>query len=63
MDEHNKVNSVVPIRWCISREIAKRIEDGNIKNPHLLLVISKDGREIDRHVVPLTDMMRFVQFR
>jgi hypothetical protein len=62
-DEHNQVSSVVPIRWCISRETAEEIQEKEIDDPQLLLVVTKNGTEMNRYVVPLTDMMHYIQFR
>ena len=61
-DENGQVDSAVPVRWCISRETAEKLQREKIENPHLLLVISNNGVEISRYVVPLFNEMHYVQF-
>ena len=62
-DPEGQVQSVVPISWCISEEIADQITNKKIVDPHLLIVISNDGRELERRLVPLMALMDYVQFR
>jgi hypothetical protein len=61
-DENGQVDATVPVRWCISRETAKMLQDKKVENPHLLLVVSNGGWEISRYVVPLFNEMHYVQF-
>lgn len=61
-DEHDNVSSVIPLRWCISQEIAQRIQDEEIWDPRLLIVISQGGIEKQRYVVPLLNMMCYIRF-
>ncbi len=62
-DEKGQVDSSVPVRWCISRETAKMIEEKDIIDPQLVIVIEQDGVELERYVTPLEDQMRYIQFR
>lgn len=61
--EDGQVDSTVPLRWCISKETAERLQFEEVEDPHLLIVISNDGEEVGRYLVPLTSEMRYIQFR
>lgn len=61
-DEKGHVDSNVPVRWCISREIAEIIQARAIDKPMLVIVIENDGRETGRFVVPLENQMHYIQF-
>lgn len=62
-DEQGQVDSVVPLRWCISRETAEQIQERGTEKPQMLIVIEQDGQEMDRYVVPLEAQMQYVRFR
>jgi hypothetical protein len=56
-------DAVIPIRWCLSKKELKRLEECGAKNPHLLLITVYKNREIDRYLIPLSQMLAYVQFR
>lgn len=62
-DEDGQVDAMVPIRWCISRETAERIQRMAIDSPQLVIVVEHSGKEMDRYIVPLEAQMRYIQFR
>ena len=62
-DEEGQVDSVVPIRWCISRATAEMIQRVEIENPQLVIVVENAGKEMDRYIVPLEALMCFIRFR
>lgn len=64
LEQHDdgQVDSSVPIRWCISRETAKMIEEKGILDPQLVIVIEQGGQELRRYVVPLEQQMHWIQF-
>lgn len=62
-DPNGQVDSVVPVRWCISAEVARQIKTLEINDPQLLIVISNDEEEVDRRVVSLWNQMEYIQFR
>lgn len=61
--EPDQMAADMPIRWCISKELAERLKDRNIKQPKLLLVVTHGTTEMSRHLVPLMDEMRYFQFK
>ena len=62
-DQNGQVDSVVPLRWCISRETAHMLQGGKIGEPYLLIAIENCGQEMGRYLVPLTAEMCYIQFR
>jgi hypothetical protein len=62
-DPDGQVDSVVPVRWCISAEVAQQIKVLEINDPQLLIVISNDEKEVDRRLVSLWNQMEYIQFR
>jgi hypothetical protein len=62
-NEEGQVDSVVPLRWCISRATAEMIQERQIEDPQLVIVIENGGKEMDRFIVPLEDQMRYISFR
>jgi len=57
------MNGDVPVRWCVTPELVKKLEDDKIVDPHVLLVTADDhGREMQRQLVPITELMTYVRF-
>ncbi len=57
------MNGDVPVRWCVTPALVKQLEDDNIFDPHILLVsATKGGREMQRQLVPITELMTYVRF-
>lgn len=57
------MNGDVPVRWCVTPELVKKLEDDKIIDPHVLLVTADDrGREMQRQLVPITELMTYVRF-
>ena len=67
-DESVSSDSVIPIRWCVSKSVFEGIRIGEITNPYILLVIAhKDTTEnryveTERKLIPLDKMMDYVSF-
>jgi len=57
-------NGDVPIRWCITPEMVKDMEDNGVIDPHILIVSIKHetDHEMDRQLIPLTEMMTYLRF-
>jgi len=64
-------NGDVPIRWCISKEYVENLEEQGIIDPHVLIASyapRKKGedknftKEMDRRMVPLTELMTYLRF-
>jgi hypothetical protein len=62
-DPDGQVDSVVPVRWCISRETAEMIQQLGIDDPQLVIIVENDDKEMDRYIVPVERLMQYVQFR
>jgi len=57
------LNGDVPVRWCVTPALVKELEDDKIVDPHILLVSANDkGREMQRQLVPITELMTYVRF-
>lgn len=56
-------NADVPVRWCVTSEAVKALEDAGVKNPYIVLSTSNNhGGNEWRTVVPLGDMMAYARF-
>jgi len=68
-EETQTTDSVIPIRWCIDKDVFKDLRTRKVEKPHLLLVVVKWGKdqwhrkEVVRKLVPLEQMMEFIQFK
>ncbi len=58
-----QVSAMVPVSWCLSPDLTERLKEQGVKNPYMLIVISNGDAEVSRHVVPLTDLMTYIQFQ
>jgi len=57
------MNGDVPVRWCVTPELVKQLEDDDIKDPHILLVtVTDDAQEMQRQLVPIAELMTYVRF-
>jgi hypothetical protein len=56
-------NADIPVRWCVTPTLVKQMEDAGIIDPHvLILTATKSGQEIQRQVVPITELMTYARF-
>lgn len=56
-------NGDVPVRWCVTPALVKELEDAKIVDPHILLVTATEGGdEMQRQLVPMTELMTYVRF-
>lgn len=65
-------NGDVPIRWCITQEYIKQLEEDGVIDPHVLITsyAPSDKKqpdksfliEMDRKMVPLTELMTYLRF-
>ncbi len=55
-------DAVIPIRWCLGRSEFKELEEREAKDAQLLLVVMHEGSEVDRYLVPLSQMLAYIQF-
>lgn len=58
-------DSVVPVRWCVGRELVEHLKRQQITDAHVLIVVTHpvSDTETDRYLVPLTNELAFVRFR
>lgn len=61
-DDSGQVDSVVPVRWCISKELASQLQEADVQYPFMLLVITNGSNEMGRYVVPLMREMTYIRF-
>ena len=63
-DETGEIlNGDVPVRWCVTPELVSKLEKAEVFDAHVLLVTAtEDGREMDRKIVPITELMTYVRF-
>ncbi|MFZ5559565.1 MAG: hypothetical protein ACOZAL_02120 [Patescibacteria group bacterium] len=55
-------DAVIPIRWCLNRKELEELKERGAENPHLLLVTVHDKKEVDRYLIPLNQMLAYIQF-
>jgi len=64
-------NGDVPIRWCITKEYVESLEEQGIIDPHVLIASyaprtkgedKNFTKEMDRRMVPLTELMTYLRF-
>jgi|GEM_PF-3526356 len=58
-----QMDSVVPLRWCLSQPAVQQLASSEVKRPYLLVVIENEGQEMERYVFSAWDQMRYIQFR
>lgn len=58
----------IPVTWCADQELLKKLADNDVRDPYVVIVVAPDGpgyhssKEV-RKVVPLKDLMTYVDFR
>lgn len=58
----------VPVRWCLTPEYVKELDEQGIVDPHILLVSThfnekiSDTTEMQRQLVPVGELMTYVRF-
>lgn len=55
-------NPTVALRWCLVPEEIQYIKDNKISNPHILLVVVNNKKEVDRQLLPVGDLMTYLTF-
>lgn len=60
-------DSVLPVRWCIPKSSLEKLKEGNIVNPHVLLMITRKGFDdsvvqIDRRIAHMDQAMEYISF-
>jgi len=56
-------NADIPVRWCVTPSLVKNMEDAGIVDPHvLILTATANGTEIQRQVVPITELMTYARY-
>jgi len=56
-------NADVRVRWCVTPELTKQLEDANVENPHVLLcTYNEAGRHEWRQFFPLNEVISFARF-
>jgi len=55
-------NPTVALRWCLVPEDIVYLEDNNIFNPHILLIVVNNKKEVDRQLLPVSDLMTYISF-
>lgn len=53
----------IPIRWCVDGETRAKLQEKEALNPHLLLVVARGGYEVSRCLVPIDQIMEYVDFQ
>ena len=62
-DSEGQVHSSVPLSWRPSPDLKERLQQLEVEQAFMLIVITNEGYEVTRQVVPLMDLMTYVQFR
>ncbi len=58
---HVVQDATVPVKWKISEEVSEKLIEEQIENPHLLLFVVADGKEMSRELIPLMQKTHYVQ--
>ncbi|OGL91049.1 hypothetical protein A3H10_04640 [Candidatus Uhrbacteria bacterium RIFCSPLOWO2_12_FULL_46_10] len=53
----------IPMRWCIGRDTLALLQAKGALNPHLLLVVANKHYEVARRLVPIDQMMEYIDFQ
>lgn len=62
LDKREAVDSVVPVRWCISKDTLEELKSRGAKDPHIFIAtIYPDGRE-KRWLLPLGQVIEYIDF-
>ena len=71
VERPDQPSSIVPVRWCVSKQVLKDLQELGVERPYILFVIvhfpsdEYGGRfeEVDRHLVPFDKAMTFLEFK
>jgi heme exporter protein D len=56
-------SATIPVRWCISPDLAEKLKERELDHIHVLIVVrSKASGHEHRYLVPFTDATRYIQF-
>ena len=61
-DLDGQVHASARLTWCVPEESRKRLENLELRDPHLFVVVECDGDVMSRYCVPLEDPFLFVSF-
>ena len=53
----------IPMRWCLGRDTLAKLQAKGALNPYLLLITVNARLELVRHLVPIGQMMEYIDFR
>lgn len=61
-------SGTVPVSWCVDHETLKLLSDRNVEDPQVVIVVSPTGSSYHsskeyRKVVPLKDLITYIEFR
>ena len=62
IDPRGHASSVIPLRWCVSKQVAEDLQTKDIRDPRLLVVVTNGGQEVARHLFGLFEEMRYIPF-
>lgn len=61
-DFEGQVHASARLTWCVPEESRRRLENLELRDPHLFVVVECDGDVMSRYCVPLDDPFLFVGF-
>ena len=56
-------DATIPIRWCLDPDERTTLENDKIKESFVLIVVSRQGKELQRELVPLFEPMFYLALR
>lgn len=62
VDPEGHAEAVMPTTWCFSEEMMDELLTGKMRDAHILIVVTHDGRERLRLLVPWREQMRHIPF-
>lgn len=67
VSNNNVTSGAIPVSWCVDREMLNHLSEKGVKDPALVLCVAPvnnyDSSKEVRKVVPLRDLMAYVDFR
>ena len=68
VSNNDVTGGTIPVSWCVNVETLNYLATKGVKNPMVVLVVAPDGPSYNRRkeyrtVVPLKDLMAYVEFR
>ena len=55
-------DAVIPVSWCLQRKELEELETRRVEKPQVLIVTVHEKKEVDRYLVPVKQMLLYVQF-